>query len=235
MSLIFSSAPLFCYPCSKFHYLLCPANLGFILLFFAYLIKGIVSPAPDNSQGLSPDMHHWVDNNHRLEWTRLPGTFHPKLAVQVSPRLQFHREPCQPPGFGGCHGRADLASHRPQPQVLSVIWKQEDLLKFAEGTAHHRALLTTTILCLWVLPSHLPGLGPWCLCPWALKNIHPSDLTKAKPVLPSSHQFPNTEPRTSRSSHSRIWDQLRRRPEIRGWEGAHVLGVHSRPKRRGSA
>ena len=119
-------------------------------------------------------------------------------------RLQFHPEPCQPPGFGGCHGQADPAPHRPQPQVLSVIWKQEDLLKSAKGHCpRHRALPTTTRLCLWVLPSHLPGLGPWCLCPWALRSIRPSDLTTAKPVLPSSHQFPNTEPRTSRSSHPR--------------------------------
>lgn len=59
------------------------------MLFFAYLIKGIISPAPDNSQGLSPDMRCWVDNNQRLEWTRLPGTFHPNWQSRSLPDYSF--------------------------------------------------------------------------------------------------------------------------------------------------
>ena len=124
-------------------------------------------------------MRHWVDNNHRLERTRRPGTFDPKLAVQVSPRLQFHREPCQPPGFGGCHGRADLASHRPQPQVLSVIWKQEDLLKFAKGPTHHHQTLP---LGASLTPSRLGSLVPMPLGTTEHPSVR-SDNGKAGPSI----------------------------------------------------
>ena len=159
-------------------------NLRFILLFFAYLIKGFVSPAPDNSQGLSPDMRRWVDNNHRLEWTRLPGTFHPNWHSRSLPDYSFTLNLASPQAFMAAHGRADLASHRPQPPVSSVLWKQEDLLKFArghrppsQGPTHHHQTLGTSLT-----PSRLRSLVPM---PTGIQE-HPSirfDNSKTGPPI----------------------------------------------------
>lgn len=204
------------------------------MLFFAYLIKGIISPAPTSARAsLQICVVGWTTI---IDWSGLglPGTFHPNWQSRSLPDYSFILNLASPQALVAAMDLR-ICPHRPQPQVLSVICKQEDLLKSAKGHCpRHRPY-----------PPPPPGsassasLTPfpgqsWCLCPWALKSIHPSGLTTAKPVLPSSHQFPNTEPRTSRSSHSRIWDQLRRRPELSSWGGAHLLGVHSRPKQRGS-
>lgn len=131
-------------------------------VYFALLC--LFSPAQDNSQGLSPDMRRWVDNNHRLEWTRLPGTFHPSWHSRSLPDYSFTLNLASPQALVAAHGRADLASHRPQPPVLSVLWKQEDLLKFAKGhcpwsqgpTHHHQTLPLGTSL----TPCRLGSLVP---------------------------------------------------------------------------